>query len=643
MQKKKKENVIVDKEQLENPNSMINSMNPYISSSALETLGVKKSSDNSGEEVIGENEIRVALETFRKYHNGKSALDRRIIANERWYKLRHWEQIRDKKSNDVEPVSAWLFNCLANKHADAMDSYPCPNILPRQQDDVEMAKALSSIVPIVLEQNGFEEAYDRNWWYKLKQGCAFYGVFWNPDKLNGIGDIDIKKVDMLNLAWQPGVTDIQDSPNLFHAVLVDNDVLERQFEQLRGKLGNSSGILLTEYVHDENITTEDKSLVIDWYYKKDGLLHYCKFCNETVLFATENDDDFKDTGWYEHGMYPFVPDVLFPEEDTPVGFGYIDICKDPQAYIDVLSQAVLKNALVCSTPRYFARGDESGINEEEFLDLTKPIVHIDGPVGTDQLQPIATNGISGNYLNYLEMKIDEMKETSGNRDVAQGGTTGGVTAASAISAMQEAASKMSRDMNKASYRAYKKICYLVVELIRQFYALPRTFRLTGENEEFSFAVFDNTQLKTMSMGEAYGVDGGERTPYFDIEITAEKESPYSKMSNNELALQLYSAEFFNPQNADAALACASILDFKQKDEVIEKIKENGTMLQTIQQLQAQVAQLSSMLGVQSGVMPSSDGQPIKPKGKVDMKEETTEPKVTRQARERVAQSTAPRE
>ena len=241
------------------------------------------------------------------------------------------------------------------------------------------------------------------------------------------------------------------------------------------------------------------------------------------------------------------------------------------------------------------------------------------------------------------MKIDEMKETSGNRDVAQGGTTGGVTAASAISAMQEAASKMSRDMNKASYRAYKKICYLVVELIRQFYALPRTFRLTGENEEFSFAVFDNTQLKTMSMGEAYGVDGGERTPYFDIEITAEKESPYSKMSNNELALQLYSAEFFNPQNADAALACASILDFKQKDEVIEKIKENGTMLQTIQQLQAQVAQLSSMLGVQSGVMPSSDGQPIKPKGKVDMKEETTEPKVTRQARERVAQSTAPRE
>lgn len=641
--RKKKEKIIMVKEQTENTSSMIDSINPYISASALETLGVKKSSDECNNEVIGENQIRQALEIFRKYHNGKSALDRRIISNERWYKLRHWEQIRDKKSNDIEPVSAWLFNCLANKHADAMDCYPCPNILPRNREDTEMAKALSSIVPIVLEQNGFEEAYDRNWWYKLKQGCAFYGVFWNPEKLNGIGDIDIKKVDMLNLAWQPGVTDIQDSPNLFHAVLVDNEILEKQYEQLRGKLGNSSGMLLTEYVHDENITTENKSLVIDWYYKKDGLLHYCKFCNETVLFATENDDDFKDTGWYEHGMYPFVPDVLFPEEDTPVGFGYIDICKDPQAYIDILSKAVLKNALVCSTPRYFVRGDESGINEEEFVNTENPLIHVDGSLGSDQLQPIVVNGISSNYLNYLTMKIDEMKETSGNRDVAQGGTTGGVTAASAISAMQEAASKMSRDMNKASYRAYKKICYIVVELIRQFYALPRTFRLTGANKEYEFRVFDNKLLKTMPMGEAYGVKGGERTPYFDIEITAEKESPYTKLSNNELALQLYQAGFFNPANADSALACASILDFKQKDEVLEKIKSNGTMADTIKQLQMQVQQLSDALGIQSGTVSNIDSQLRTPKGKTTLKNTDSESKITKEARERVAQSTAPRD
>ena len=44
-------------------------------------------------------------------------------------------------------------------------------------------------------------------------------------------------------------------------------------------------------------------------------------------------------------------------------------------------------------------------------------------------------------LNVLEMKIDELKETSSNRDVSQGSSSGGVTAAAAIAALQEAGNK----------------------------------------------------------------------------------------------------------------------------------------------------------------------------------------------------------
>lgn len=649
--RKKKDDVVIDKEQLSNPNSMINSNNPYVASSALETLGVKPSSKQR-KEVIGKAQIDKAYETFQKYRSCKQNLDDRIIANERWYKLRHWEQIRDKSDGSPEPTSAWLFNCIASKHADAMDSFPCVNILPREKDDVALAKALTDIVPIVLKQNDFESTYDRCWWYKLKQGCSFYGIFWNPDKLNGLGDIEIKKCDILNLAWEAGVTNIQDSPNLFHAILVDNEILESQYEQLKGKLQGNGGARVNEYVHDDTIPTEDKSLVIDWYYKKNGLLHYCKFVNDTVLFATENDDEYAEKGWYEHGLYPFVPDVCFPEEDTPVGFGYIDICKDPQAYIDILGQAILKNALACSTPRYFVRGDESGINEQEFVDLTKPIVHCDAGLGTEQIRPIDINGISGNYLNYFEMKIDEMKETSGNRDVSNGGTNG-ATAASAIAAMQEAGSKLSRDMNKASYRAYEAIIYQVIELIRQFYDLPRTFRLTGNKQGEMFIQFSNQKMKALPMGEAFGNDMGYRTPYFDIEISAEKNSPYIKASNNELALQLYQANFFNPNNADSALACLQFMDFDKRDDVIEKVKENGTLAQQVQQLQMQIQQLSAIVDAQNGTNFSvvAGGQPIAPddnpntngisktvgEGNIGQ-----EPSITKNARKRVAENSAPR-
>ena len=649
---KKKQNFVVDNEQLNNPDSMINSNNPYVSASALETLGVKPSNAKS-KEVIGKAQIDKAYETFQKYRSCKQNLDARIIANERWYKLRHWEQIRDKGSeNDPEPTSAWLFNCIASKHADAMDSFPCANILPREKDDVTLSKALTDIVPVVLKQNDFESTYDRCWWYKLKQGCAFYGVFWNPDKLNGLGDIDIKKCDILNLAWAPGIADIQESPNLFHAILVDNEILENRYEQLKGKLQGNGGVRVSEYVHDDTIPTEDKSLVIDWYYKKNGILHYCKFVNDTVLFATENDDEYAERGWYEHGLYPFVPDVCFPEEDTPVGFGYIDICKDPQAYIDILGQAILKNAIVCSTPRYLVRGDESGINENEFLDLTKPFVHCDAGLGNEQIRPIEVNGISGNYLNYFEMKIDEMKETSGNRDVSNGGTSG-ATAASAIAAMQEAGSKLSRDMNKASYRAYEAIIYQVIELIRQFYDLPRTFRLTGNKQGEMFIQFSNSQMKSVSMGEAFGEDAGYRTPYFDIEISAEKNSPYLKASNNELALQLYQSGFFAPENADAALACLQFMDFDKREDVIEKVEENATLLKQVQQLQSQIQQLSAVVDAQNGTnfTAVAGGQPMAqtdiPNGNRVGKSASGgvtagESSITENARRRVAENSAPR-
>ena len=85
--------------------------------------------------------------------------------------------------------------------------------------------------------------------------------------------------------------------------------------------------------------------------------------------------------------------------------------------------------------------------------------------------------------------VNELKEVSGNRDVSQGGTTSGLTAASAIAALQEAGSKLSRDMLKSAYRAFAKECYLIIELMRQFYDEQRVYRITGESGGVEYATF----------------------------------------------------------------------------------------------------------------------------------------------------------
>ncbi|MBQ8893381.1 MAG: hypothetical protein IJ043_03115 [Clostridia bacterium] len=549
---------------------------------------------------IGEKEIAEAAQILQEYKRGKARLEAKIVQNEQWWKLRHWEVMKSESEEDqrIEPASAWLFNTIASRHADAMDNYPEPNVLPREQSDEPAAKALSAILPVVMEQNEFEDTYSNAWWYKLKHGASVYGAFWDNTKLNGLGDITIREIDLLNLFWEPGITDIQRSRNVFHCELVDNNLLEEQYPQLKDTLGGSS-TEVAQYLYDDQVSTANKSTVVDWYYKRGGLLHYCKFVNNTVLFADENEPKQYHAGFYRHGRYPFVLDVLYPVEGTIGGMGFIDIERDPQMYVDLLDQAILSNAMSNAAPRYFVRGDEQTINEAEFLDLAKPFVHTNGNLGEDAVRPIEGKSLNGIYVTVRNNKIQELKETSGNTDASQGITTS-VTTASGIASLQEAAGKLVRDMIKTSYRTYARLCYLCIELMRQFYDEQRSFRIIGDNGDISYQQFSNAMIAPQAQGTDFGTDMGERLPVFDIRVSAQKTSPYTKASQNETALNFYKLGFFNPQMADQAIACLQMMDFDRKDQVLKAVQQNGGMFRQMMMMQQQIVELTRIIDAMRG-------------------------------------------
>lgn len=544
-------------------------------------------------EAIGAPQLRQARLTLNRYREGKANLERRVIENEQWYRMRHWECMRRGQGSQVEPTSGWLFNAIANKHAEAMDNYPVPTVLPREEGDRETAKTLESILPVILQQEDFEETYDRVMDDKLKAGTGIYGVFWDPEKLDGLGDVSIQRIDLLNLFWENGVTDLEQSRNVFYLRLWDNDLLLERYPMLEGKLSGSAEAG-NRYVYEDRVDTTDKTAVIDWYYKKQvggrQVLHYCKFVGETVLFATENQPEYAQRGWYDHGRYPFVMDVMFRCAGSPCGFGYIDVAKSAQEYVDRGNQAILQNLLANARPRHFIRTD-GAVNEGEYADMTRDFVHVDGNLGEDSIKPILGKPLSDIYVTVIGNKIDELKEVTGTRDVSTGGTVSGVTAASAIAAMQEAGGKLSRDSNLASYRAFRKVCLLVIELIRQFYELPRAFRILGDQGGMEFVSFGNGCLKPRAQGVELGVDMGIHTPLFDVEVGAEKQSPYSRLSQNELAMQFYSAGFFDPQRAEEALAALDMMDFNGKSTVVRHIRENGAAFRQMEARQQAIPRL----------------------------------------------------
>jgi len=272
-----------------------------------------------------------------------------------------------------------------------------------------------------------------------------------------------------------------------------------------------------------------------------------------------------------------------------------------------------------ATKKRFFVSTSTNINPEQFIDWNRPLVPVEGELSDMRLQEINVNPLSGIYLDVMNQKIEEMKDTSGNRDVNSGGSAGsGVTAAAAIAALQEAGNKTSRDMISASYRAHTEISQLCIELMRQFYTEVRAFRITGQGEEYSFVQFDNSGIKERPVG--VGMDGEAlyRKPVFDLKIKAQKKNPFSTMEANERAKELYGMGFFDPNRAQEALGAIQMMEFEGKEQMEQYIQQGQTLLNVVQQMSVQMQQMAAMLGVPvegaAPVAPEASPAPEMPTG-----------------------------
>lgn len=561
---------------------------------------------------IGKDEIRRAKSVFDKYKTSKKELDERLKRNEQFWKMRHLQGVGDGENHRP---TGWLLNAIHSKHADMMDGYPEPSIRAKESSDVKEAEMLSQIVPVVLETSGFKRVYNNECRDKINKGTGVYGIYWDPNKNFGKGDISIEDVNLLNLYFEPEIKNIQKSRNVFLVAEISRELVEQMYPQLKGKTSSSSVNAIERYENDENVDRSDRCVVYDWYYKKwqngKEVLHYCKFVDDEVLYASENDterpvmqmknpetgevllDEFgqpltqeidssvAEKGWYEHGQYPFVLDTMFPIENSPCGYGYTDLFRGTQENIDEIKHDIRRVASLYANPKWFYK-KSVGINLEDLTNPNKQFIPYEGTIDIQQFTPPQ---MPESVFNFMLNEVEELKEVTGNRDVNNGSTSSGVTAASAIAALQEHAGKLSRHSLQNTYESVKDITYQVIELIRQFYTAQRQFRIIGDDGAERFETYSNENIRPQSLGNDFGTDFGDRLPQFDVLVSAAKATGYSKLSQNEFALQLYGAGVFQPQNADVVLPMLQLMDFDDKDKVIRQVQQNATLFKQNQMLQ----------------------------------------------------------
>ncbi len=487
-------------------------------------------------------DLSLAIKTLIRYKREKAEIESRIASEGDI-----WRAVYEGGES-----SSWIFNSIVNKHADVIDSIPSCVCLPREKRDEKYAETLSKIIPVITQRCGFEQTYSDNCWEKLKHGTAVYGVFWNNALEDGLGDIDIRALALEDIFWEIGAQDIQDSKNLFIVSHSDIDALEATFGVDYGQLREQDSSLASSLGMS---AADGKCLVVDWYYKKylpDGSarLHLCKFIGDRVLYSSENDPSCP-YGWYEHGQYPIVFDRMYPTGQA-YGFGVIATSAEAQRYINRIDANILEYTDWASRVRFWAKRS-LGVNEKEFLDLDRSIVEVEGDIDEEKLRQIEISPMNDSVMDAKLLKIEELKTVTGSLDISQGGISGGITAASAISILREAGAKASRDGIEETYRAYVRIITLVVELIRQFYDETRVFRIVGDNGAREYLGFCGKSIRT-------GEDGYR--PHFDIEINAVKKAPSESEKKNKFAKELYDSGAFRPENAAQTLLMLEMMDFE---------------------------------------------------------------------------------
>lgn len=499
---------------------------------------------------VNKNLIVEALDAYKTYKADREPLIARIRDNEAFYKL-SYERLYNGINETMACDTPFIFSAIENCRADAIDNYPVANIIEREPEGSKTAELLHKVIEAQLEMADFKKVYKDNVRNKLKYGTAVYGIFYDAVTKN----IDLKAIDILDIYVDMHIPDVEDSRFVFINGAVENDILIERYPEFSDLF---TGDAQVETLGD-TYSLKDRTIITDCYYKtSQGHVHMMKLVGDTVIEATEDMAGYEN-GLYSHGKYPVIFDTMYPAENSPFGFGMIDIGKSTQVEINKLDNAITENILCGAKPRYLAKRN-GGISEEEFCDLEKSIVHYEGD--TDSIRAISHNALSESILSHRETKKDELKEILANRDFQQGGTSGGVTAASAIETLRQAGEKRSRAIITDTYDTYRRIIYMVLELMRQFFVVPRMYRVCDSMGQKTFKEFSNAMMFHNNCPLE-----------FDIDVTIQRENPYSRESINKTVMELWRAGLINGENVNASIITIKNMQFDGKEKLIADLQE----------------------------------------------------------------------
>ncbi len=569
-------------------------MNELGAQKAMEPAAGRQPLNDRQRELV--NEIYARLMTYiagcREIHE-RAKVARKIILLQDPYQdaypgLQPMDEPADGRREptlQLQTLKSTFNNCVA----DQVDNMPEAMLLPERPELQNVAEDMNDVVRFVLSQNDFEAFHKRRVEDFICTGTAVTQIAWDPDMDDGRGNIAVIRYPVESFLWDPLAEDIQDSravmkvswhPLSWYAGHYPD---KARFINAEDGLHSGVGVLMAQ--EEVETAEEPRAMLIEYWYR----LYDAKARRYTISVAYAAGGALLSLheNIYRHGLYPFVLDVFNAIEGLPVGDGLIQELAPMMRYINRYARYIDTNLRYASKGRLLIRRN-SGIDKDALADWSVDIVEGDN-IDAHSLQWLQHAPFTGMVTQQMLQMQTDLKMDSGQNQFTRGETAGGVTAASAISALQEAGSKQSRMRTATLNQGFKEMVKQVLWLMAQFYDKKRKALIVGGNG--SQREVDMSPERLFGSGKRSGT---LPPPPYIVQVQVQRRNPLRVQAQNELYLQAYSMAA-QAQTHFPLTALFELLNVDGKDKIMPILRENDKVQQMMAQLQQQNEQLGAMV------------------------------------------------
>lgn len=362
-------------------------------------------------------------------------------------------------------------------------------------------------------------------------GNGFIKSYWDESKVDlesdQKGDICIHSITPFHILVSDLMcTEIEDQPYVIHAVVKSNawikqnlgiDVSTSKLEEVDEGLLNVMGV-------NRNDSKKEQSIILEIWVKPGNIPELPEGGMFTV--AANRVVQGMDVWPYEHGQTPFTK-----LDSIPTGKFYtasviedlIPVQKELNRSRAQLIEA--KNRM--SKPQLTAQ--KGAVDARKIT--TEPGQLIEYNMGFEPPQPLPLQNLPSYVTEEINRLYTDISDLSGQHEVSNGSTPPGVTAATAISFLQEQDESLIAPHYTSIEEAIEKIAAQCLTYVKMYWDEERTVKIVGTEGTFDVQTFKGADLRGNS----------------DIRVESGSSLPTSRAAKQAFLMDLMKMGFIDPQ------------------------------------------------------------------------------------------------